>query len=333
MSRSIYDTDFTEYLPACLTHDPTMIALAKSVTNELKNVSKDIKNVLIYSRIDELPEALIDILAYDLHVDWYDYSYPLEAKRELIKSSVKVHKKMGTKYAIRKALSALYPQSDVEEWFEYQGEPGHFHIVCDVTNQVVTASVSDIIKAVKMYKRLSAHLDEVVFQSHIHCLIATHTDYYEYTTPMTGRINTGTKPKRNVKGGKNQNITIVGTQAAGFIFTAPQAGTKPHRSTTFRSDVSVIDADTALKTYRYTSAQTGQKKAGEIPRKSISGAKTLSCIDVVDNVSQHIYTTPQTGTKPERSTRLDTKQSALKSSVHVDSYAYHVKKCGSKRKL
>ena len=40
MSRSIYDTDFTEYLPACLTHDPTMIALAKSVTNELKNVSK-----------------------------------------------------------------------------------------------------------------------------------------------------------------------------------------------------------------------------------------------------------------------------------------------------
>ena len=97
--------------------------------------------------------------------------------------------------------------------------------------------------------------------------------------------------------------------------------------------MSVIDADTALKTYRYTSAQTGQKKAGEIPRKSISGAKTLSCIDVEDNVSQHIYTTPQTGTKPERSTRLDTKQSALKSSVHVDSYAYHVKKCGSKRKL
>ena len=43
----------------------------------------------------KLSEELIDILAYDMHVDWYDYSYPVDMKREIVKNSVKVHKKNG----------------------------------------------------------------------------------------------------------------------------------------------------------------------------------------------------------------------------------------------
>lgn len=82
--------------------------------------------VLIYSRFDELPEELVDILAYDMHVDWYDYNYPLEAKRDLVKNSVKVHKKMGTKYAIETALGSLFPESEVEEWFQYEENPDTF---------------------------------------------------------------------------------------------------------------------------------------------------------------------------------------------------------------
>lgn len=167
MSETIYDSDFTKYLPQPLTHDPKMIALAKAAADELLTVSGAVEKVLIYSRIDELPEELVDILAYDLHVDWYDYSYPLEAKRDLLKSSMRVHKKMGTKYAIEKALSALYPESEVEEWFEYGGEPGHFRIVCGVTNSRITESYSDITQAVKLYKRLSAHMDAIVYQAHI----------------------------------------------------------------------------------------------------------------------------------------------------------------------
>ena len=142
MTETLYDSDFVKYLPQPLTHDPKMIALAKAAAKELLEVSGAVEDVLIYSRIDELPEELIDILAYDMHVDWYDFSYPLAAKRDLLKSSVRVHKKMGTKYAVEKALSALYPESEVEEWFEYEGEPGHFHIVCDVTDSRITASVS-----------------------------------------------------------------------------------------------------------------------------------------------------------------------------------------------
>ncbi len=75
-----------------LKKDPKMVALANATAAALLDTSGIMNSVLIYSRFDELPEELVDILAYDLHVDWYDYNYPLEAKRDLVKNSVKVHK-------------------------------------------------------------------------------------------------------------------------------------------------------------------------------------------------------------------------------------------------
>ena len=177
--RDIYSVNFADYLPETLKRDPKMKALAAAVTEQMLGVSGEIDNVLIYSRIDELPEELIDILAFDMHVDWYDYSYPLAAKRDILKNSVKVHKKMGTKYAIEKGLSGLYPISEVEEWFEYGGQPHHFHIVCDVSSNRITASYREIVNAVKMYKRLSSWLDEIVYQSRIYCTIMTHTDCFK----------------------------------------------------------------------------------------------------------------------------------------------------------
>lgn len=199
MSKTIYNADYSECLPEALKKDPKMVALANATAATLLDTSGIIDNVLIYSRFDELPEELVDILAYDLHVDWYDYNYPLEAKRDLVKNSVKVHKKMGTKYAIETALGSLFPESEVEEWFQYEGEPGHFHIVLDVTNQRITADYAAIIRAVKMYKRLSAHMDELTYQGQVHGVIYTHGEYFRYKTPLTGRLNAGTYPQRNTK--------------------------------------------------------------------------------------------------------------------------------------
>ncbi|MFQ9858209.1 MAG: phage tail protein [Ruminococcus callidus] len=88
---------------------------------------------------------------------------------------------MGTKYAIETALcGSLFPESEVEEWFQHEGEPGHFHIVLDVTNQRITADYAAIIRAVKMYKRLSAHMDELTYQGQVHGVAYTHGEYFRY---------------------------------------------------------------------------------------------------------------------------------------------------------
>lgn len=158
--RDIYSVNFADYLPETLKRDPKMKALAAAVTEQMLGVSGEIDNVLIYSRIDELPEELIDILAFDMHVDWYDYSYPLAAKRDILKNSVKVHKKMGTKYAVETALGNVYGKVRISEWFDYGGKPYYFKINIDISeNGFSENAYLDIISKVQFYKNLRSHLD------------------------------------------------------------------------------------------------------------------------------------------------------------------------------
>ncbi|WP_373220877.1 phage tail protein I [Mediterraneibacter gnavus] len=331
--NDIYTVDFAEYLPDPLKRDPKMKAFAAAVTKELLEVSGNIDKVLIYSRIDELPEELVDILAFDMHVDWYDYSYPLEVKRDILKNSVKVHKKMGTKYAIEHALGALYPQSEVEEWFEYEGEPHHFRIVCDVTSNRITASYTDIVNAVKMYKRLSSHMDEVTYQSSVCMKILTHTDCYIYKTPLTGRLTAGTYPQRNRRGAQAGSCFVVGTEAAGFIFTSPLAGTVPERNVIFRGSAVQIDAETALNAFRYTNTPAGQINAGETPQRSHRGENRSATVTVEDEAEAFLFSVPAAGTVPERNMVQRTEGGTIESTVKTEAFLHRNKMCGSKRKL
>ncbi len=159
--RTIYHSDFAQYLPEALKKDPKMKAFAQAVTKQLLEVSGTIEDVLIYSRFEELQEELLDILAYDMPVDWYDYSYPLKLKREILKNSVNVHKKMGTKYAVENVLKSLHPGSRVEEWFEYGGTPHCFRVVINADKREYEIDLDKIMKSVNLYKRLSAHLESI----------------------------------------------------------------------------------------------------------------------------------------------------------------------------
>lgn len=161
MNNDIYNMDLLQFLPGALKHDEKMVALARGLADELLGVSGHIRDVLIYSRIDELPEDLLDILAFDMHVDWYDYNYPIEAKKNIIKDSVKVHKKMGTKYAIERAIQAIYKDSRIEEWFQYDGKPYHFKLILNVDNKHQNIDFDKIIQEINLYKRLSAHLESI----------------------------------------------------------------------------------------------------------------------------------------------------------------------------
>lgn len=331
--NDIYTVDFSKYLPDPLKRDPKMKAFAAAVTKELLEVSGNIETVLIYSRIDELPEDLVDILAFDMHVDWYDYSYPLSVKRDILKHSVNVHKKMGTKYAIEKALGALYPQSEVEEWFEYGGEPHHFRVVCDVTGNRITASYTDIVNAVKMYKRLSSHMEEVTYQSSSCIKILTHTDCFLYKAPLTGRLTAGTYPQRNRRGAQAGSCFVVGTEAAGFIFNSPLAGTIPERNVIFRGSAVQIDAETALNVFGYRNTPTGRVKAGETPQRSRRGKQTGVAVMVEDGGEGFTFRVPLAGTMPERSTIQRTGSGVIKSTVKTEIFIHKSKLCGSKQKL
>lgn len=76
------------------------------------------------------------MLATDLHVDWYDYGYSIDVKRNLIKNAVKVHRTLGTRAAVDTTLYAIFGENcEIEEWFEYEGEPYTFRVEVDVSER------------------------------------------------------------------------------------------------------------------------------------------------------------------------------------------------------
>ena len=151
-------------LPEVLQNDKSMEALAASIAAVLAARPAEIQHLMIYPRIDELPEELLDILAHDFKVDWWDGDYTLEEKRNTLKDSWIVHRMLGTKAAVETAIAAIYPDTQVSEWFEYGGEPYHFRLLINSTHESVDRDKHQrVLDRVEFYKNLRSVLDEVEY--------------------------------------------------------------------------------------------------------------------------------------------------------------------------
>ena len=151
-------------LPPALQKDPSAVALAEAMADLLARRRSEIEQLRIYPVIDRLDEQLLDILAYDFKVDWWDADYSLEEKRRTLKDSWRVHKLLGTKAAVEMAISAIYPRTTVLEWFEYGGEPYHFRLDINITNDSIDSEKQRrVLERLNYYKSLRSHNDGVTY--------------------------------------------------------------------------------------------------------------------------------------------------------------------------
>ena len=296
MNNDVYNVDFTRLLPEPLKNDASILALGKTIANELQENIRLARLALIYPRIDELDERTLDILARDFHVDWYDDTYPVEAKRAVIKNSVRIHKRLGTKFAVVAAIGAIFPNSEVQEWFEYGGEHHRFRIILDLTNAKAPLDLSQILKAAKFYKRLSAHLDEVVYQMSAVIEISAETTVIRFSTGVTGKDKAGTRPKINVKGGVASACIETLSNVSGNAFQSEITGTKPNRATTFRNNSNSVSANTTAETFLYTSNAAGSGNVGTKPHVNIEGQERSGGLIQTVNVELFFYHVRRCGT-------------------------------------
>ena len=158
--NKIQDADFMVQFPPALKKDKSMLALGRIIAEELHITAHETRKNIIYANIEELSETWLDVLAYDLHVDWYDYDYPIEIKRAVIKDSIRIHQKLGTKYAVETALRNVYKGASISEWFEYGGRPYYFKINIDTGGSSFSENAyADILNKVQFYKNLRSHCD------------------------------------------------------------------------------------------------------------------------------------------------------------------------------
>lgn len=163
MKMSKYITEgssILESFPYSLARDDDKGKLAASVSDEIARLMSDTDNAAIFARIEKLDEPLLDLLAIDFKVEWYETAAPIKNKRLAIKECILVHKYKGTKFAVEAAVHSLYDRADVEEWFEYGGEPYHFRIMVFGSSSGGTKVLS---QKILYAKNLRSVLDTVEF--------------------------------------------------------------------------------------------------------------------------------------------------------------------------
>lgn len=151
--------------PLALDKDNRVLVQAEITAEELVNRLGEIDLVRLYAAIDRMDAPLLDLLAYDFKVDWWNPDYTVEEKRRTLKDSWFVHKHLGTRAAVETAIRAIYPVANVREWFEYEGgRPYHFKILVDLSNEMCNETKPiGVMERVYFYKSLRSHLDVIEY--------------------------------------------------------------------------------------------------------------------------------------------------------------------------
>ena len=140
---------------------------AQTVDREMHLASDNVILALIYARIDELAENVVDNLAVQLHVDFYDYTLPVAKKRALVKQSIAWHQIKGTKAAVEQVIQTVFNQGHVQEWFEYGGDPYHFRVDVIESDDIDAATIGQVVKAINSTKNVRSWLDGIGFYRRI----------------------------------------------------------------------------------------------------------------------------------------------------------------------
>ena len=133
MARRLGSTPFRELLPDSLSGDSSIRAAAAALDTVLDATTRAIPGVLLYARLardtgsavsvpmlsplsrlaalsgglTSLPEAVLDHLAWQLHVEGYETAVDVAAKRQLIAGSLLLHRRRGTPWAVRMAVASV----------------------------------------------------------------------------------------------------------------------------------------------------------------------------------------------------------------------------------
>lgn len=94
---------------------------------------------------DACPASHLHILAATFGVEVWDSAWPEETKRAVIKATPEVKRHKGTRLALDVAINALGMGLNIEEWFEYQGDPYRFRLTITLDEQPFLLQQSQVI--------------------------------------------------------------------------------------------------------------------------------------------------------------------------------------------
>jgi phage tail P2-like protein len=139
-----------------------------NLTELLKNIEEsgckitelEAKNKYVFN-VDLAPENILPWVAWGFSVDDWNDAWEVDIKRNIIKTSLTLHRQKGTIGSLKKALSAFnFVDIKIEEWFEYGGNPYFFRVYFDIPYAGFDINIlPEIAKVIQNTKNARSHLE------------------------------------------------------------------------------------------------------------------------------------------------------------------------------
>ena len=130
---NLRDARITDGLPRIVAEQPWAQVLS-AVYGELQDrMFEYLDTGMTFSEVDTCDEGVLDQMAVYLKIEWYDSTADVETKRRIVRTAIEIQRYAGTVKAVREQASAVYPDSEVEEWFDYGGTPGFWRLNVNIT--------------------------------------------------------------------------------------------------------------------------------------------------------------------------------------------------------
>lgn len=310
MIKSLKDARITDGLPRILVKQPWVRALSEAMgmVHEMTMTFADQSQ--IYTGIDYAAEDVLDALAVSWKIDWYDTGYSIEQKRRIIKTSLTVRRTMGTVAAVKAQTEAIYPGTTLEEWFQYDGEPGTFRLHVDVTTTseeypLEIASNEEIERRMVTAKRFSATMESMSYQVAHGIKVAASMDAWRASPPICGMIVCGIYPKIKALGWNGRYALSAAGMAEAYAVDLDLCGTLPEISTIGHSILEVVLSENDVVAYTNRPPVSGanhtegcdaaSELCGTLPERSTIGLAIEDAVELADALLTLAYVPPISG--------------------------------------
>ncbi|HGU6577686.1 TPA: phage tail protein I [Klebsiella pneumoniae] len=115
------------------------------------------------------PVDLLPYLAWALSVDRWDKDWPAERKIAVIQRSYWLHRRKGTRAAVRRVIEDMGFSATFAEWFDVGDQPGTFRLEVDVNEVGLTPKTLDELnRLIGDTKPVSRHISQMTISTNVY---------------------------------------------------------------------------------------------------------------------------------------------------------------------
>lgn len=293
------DARLTDALPKTLAEQPWVQALAEASRKMRRRVMAYADRTRLFCDIDEASEEALDALAVELQTPLYKNDYPLTVKRQIVKNSMLYYIRSGTRGAVEELLADIYQGAEVEEWFEYGGEPNHFRVAIDISRTTVPVAEmapAELESWLYSVKRASSALESLSYMIRHAITIGCKVEAFLQSPPECGTLECGTYPEASTLGWSAGAWLQIAGRADAYLVSPPECGTVPEISTVGWSiDAAISQAGSVAEAFVIEPPETGTTEAGEKPLTATLGQSLEAGSQYTAKVDIYLVTPPESG--------------------------------------